>query len=74
MAGGRSADGLQDEFVDASRETVETIEGLADDVAAGRVRCGNDYNGRAYGLPSTLRAERVIEQIEAKGYFLGFGE
>ncbi len=62
---------LQDEFVDAARESVDRVGKLADDVEDGEVACGQDYNRRAYGLASTRRAERILQQFADKGYLIG---
>lgn len=62
---------IQDEFVSAARETVDIIGGLRDDVKDGKVRCGEDFNRRAYGLPSTARAQRAVEKLGDLGYRVG---
>jgi hypothetical protein len=59
---------LQDEFVAAGRETVDTVGGLARTIADGDLRCGEPFNRRAYGLPSTQRAEDVIDELVRRGY------
>jgi hypothetical protein len=32
------------------------------------VRLGSDLNVRIYGLPSTERAERIISEVQDRGY------
>jgi len=62
---------IQNEFVSAGRETVDTIGGLAQEVENGQLACGQAFNQRAYGLPSTARAQRAIEELGRHGYRLG---
>jgi hypothetical protein len=62
---------IQNEFVSAGRETVDTIGGLAQEVEDGRLACGQAFNQRAYGLPSTARAQRAIEELGRHGYLIG---
>jgi hypothetical protein len=64
---------LQDEFVDAARDSVDKIGEAADNVEAGKLACGEPLNRAIYGLASTERAERALKQIQSKGYFI-FGE
>ena len=65
---------IQDDFVEAGRETVDTIGGLAREVEQGKLKCGRAYNQRAYGLPSTDRALQAIEELDRHGYRIGWGE
>lgn len=62
---------LQDRFVAAGQETVDTVGGLADEIGKGDLVCGEPFNRRAYGLPSTTRAEAVIEELGRRGYIFG---
>ena len=64
------AEDLQPRLLAAARETAEKIDELADDVAAGRVACGQPWNARAYGLPSTEEFQRVLDDYERRGYRL----
>jgi hypothetical protein len=49
---------------------VAALDKLADDVEAGRVDCGEEWNSRAYGLASTRRAEEALEELAARGYVI----
>jgi hypothetical protein len=62
---------LQNRFVSAGRNTVDVIGALADQIEAGTLACGQPFNRRAYGLPSTKRAEDVIEELGRRGYKFG---
>ena len=61
---------LHDDFVTAAHESVERVEELAAEVEDGELQCGEPFNAKAYGLPSTDRAERILDQLEANGYFI----
>jgi hypothetical protein len=60
--------GLQARFLIAARETEERLRRLAAGVAAGKVRCGQEWNSRAYGLPSTDRAVAILAGYARRGY------
>lgn len=62
---------LHERFLAAADRTADQIDRLAADVAAGRVACGMSWNRRAYGLPSTAEAERVLADYARRGYVLG---
>jgi hypothetical protein len=62
---------LQRKFVAAARESIETVGHAADDVAAGKLRCGSAMNRRIYGLASTRRAEAVLREYAQRGYVFG---
>jgi hypothetical protein len=62
---------LQDRFVAAARRSVGAVGRAAGDAEAGRLRCGTAMNERIYGLPSTQRAEEVLQELARKGYVLG---
>jgi len=62
---------LQDRFVAAGRETVDIIGGLTAELEKGDLTCGQPFNQRAYGLPSTKRAEDVIQELGRRGYIFG---
>lgn len=66
----REVQSLQDEFVDAARESVAAVGQAAEAVEAGNLSCGTAMNHRIYGLPSTTRAEHVLEELGRKGYVL----
>ena len=68
------AEAAQRDFVAAARESVRAIGRLADDVAHGRVQCGEDYRDHAYGLPSTERAEDVLRRLQQDADYLIFGD
>jgi hypothetical protein len=65
--------GIQARFLDAARESVESVGVTAEDAANGSVRCGFAINKRIYGLASTERARLAAEELEQHGYFV-FGE
>jgi hypothetical protein len=60
--------GLQARFLIAARETEKRLRRLVDDVAAGKVRCGPEWNSQAYGLPSTDRAVAILGEYARSGY------
>jgi hypothetical protein len=64
------AENLQRLFVPSARRTAHLLDRLADDVAAGRVACGRPWNRRAYGLRSTVAAERALRAFAPRGYLL----
>jgi hypothetical protein len=61
---------LQARFIPPARRTAHLLHAVADDVAAGRVACGDAWNRRAYGLPSTAESERVVQEYATRGYLL----
>lgn len=63
----------QKDFLTAGRQSVDRIGDLADEVARGEVSCGRPYNERAYGLASTDRARRAVDELVRHGYLV-FGE
>jgi len=67
----QEAQELQDEFVDAARDSVAAVRAAGKDVEAGRLSCGRPMNDRIYGLDSSQRAERVIMELGRKGYIIG---
>jgi hypothetical protein len=67
----KEAQGLQNEFVDAARDTIAAVHAAGEDVEAGRLSCGTPMNHRIYGLAPTKRAERVIMELGRKGYLIG---
>ena len=62
---------IQDEFVSAGRKTVDIIGDLAEQIDNDQLQCGQAFNERAYGLPSTSRAQRAIEELGRLGYRIG---
>jgi hypothetical protein len=62
---------LQDRFVSAARQSVEAVDDAVRDVQDGSLSCGPPMNRRIYGLPSTLRAEQVLQEFREKGYRIG---
>jgi hypothetical protein len=60
--------GLQMRFLTAARETETKLRQLEEDVSAGKVRCGPEWNSRAYGLPSTNRAVAILADYARRGY------
>ena len=62
-----------DDFIAAARRSVDRIATVREDVAKGRVSCGDELNQELYGMPSTRAAERAIGRLERRGYFV-FGE
>lgn len=67
----RTVQSLQDRFVSAARQSLESVDGAVRDVQAGSLKCGMPMNRRIYGLPSTLRAQRVLEEFGELGYRIG---
>jgi hypothetical protein len=61
---------LHARFLVAARETQKTLRRLARDVSAGKVRCGPQWDRRAYGLPSTNRAVAILAAYARRGYRL----
>ena len=59
---------LQARFVADASKSASLLDKLADDVDAGRVTCGEPWNQRAYGLPSTIDAEQVLTEYAQRGY------
>ena len=64
---------LQTRFLAAARTSVDEVGKAAADVRGGRLSCGQPLNGRIYGLPSTERAERLLDEYRKRGYFPYFG-
>ena len=62
-----------DDFIAAARRSVDRIGTVREDVAEGKVSCGDELNQELYGMPSTRDAERAIGRLEGRGYFV-FGE
>jgi hypothetical protein len=62
---------LQDRFVSAARQSIEAVDAVKRDVQDGSLTCGMPMNRRIYGLPSTLRAEQVLQEFGEKGYRIG---
>jgi hypothetical protein len=63
-------DGLQARIVVAGRQTEKQLQRLAEDVAAGKVSCGQEWNSRAYGLRSTDRAVAILAEYARRGYLI----
>jgi hypothetical protein len=62
---------IQDDFVAAGQDTVDVVGQLVREIEAGKLKCGQDFNRRAYGLPSTDRAQRAIDELGKLGYRIG---
>lgn len=58
----------QEQFLDAANESVRLVGVAADDVVQGTLTCGRPMNDRIYGMPSTKRAEKAIQDLEKLGY------
>jgi hypothetical protein len=67
------AEAAQRDFLTAARESVARVGKVVDEVASGQLRCGQDLNGRLYGMRSTRRAEQAIARLEEQGYYV-FGD
>lgn len=67
----RQVQSLQDRFVSAARESLGTVDDAVGDVRNGSLSCGMPMNRRIYGLPSTERAQQVLQEFRAKGYRIG---
>jgi hypothetical protein len=66
----RDAEDLQPRLLAAARRSSEQLDDLADELAAGRVACGQPWNARAYGLPSSEVFQRVVDAYARRGYRL----
>jgi hypothetical protein len=55
------------DFLEAARQSVDTVGVAADDVGTGALPCGQPLNQRIYGLASTSKAQRAIEELERRG-------
>jgi hypothetical protein len=64
---------IQDDFVAAARRSLDRIDAVREEAAAGQVRCGEELNAKLYGLASSADAERAIARLERRGYTI-FGE
>jgi hypothetical protein len=64
------AQDLQRRLIDAARDSAAQLDTLAGDVESGKVACGEQWNHRAYGLPSTTKAYQVIIEAGRRGYQL----
>ena len=58
----------QSDFLAAAQESVRLVAKAADDVGDGDLTCGQPLNQRIYALPSTMRAEKAIAELEGLGY------
>jgi hypothetical protein len=58
----------QQRLVESAKESAAKLDALADDVEAGAVTCGRQWNERAYGLPSTDRADEAFVELSNLGY------
>jgi hypothetical protein len=67
----RPVQSLQERFVSAARESIEAVDDAVGDVEDGSLSCGMPMNRRIYGLPSTERAQQVLQEFRAKGYRIG---
>jgi hypothetical protein len=67
----RAIQSLQDRFLSAARQTVEEVDDAVKNVQAGTLTCGTPMNRRIYGLPSTLRAQKVLDELGKRGYRMG---
>jgi hypothetical protein len=61
---------LQARIVVAGRQSEKELQRLAEDVAAGKVSCGQEWNSRAYGLRSTDHAVALLAQYARRGYLI----
>jgi hypothetical protein len=62
---------IQDDFVSAGQDTVDVIGRIVRDIEAGTLKCGQAFNRRAYGLPSTDRAQQALRELGRHGYHIG---
>jgi hypothetical protein len=67
----RPVQSLQDRFVSAARQSIEAVDDAVRDVQDASLKCGMAMNRRIYGLPSTLRAEQVLQEFREAGYHIG---
>jgi hypothetical protein len=59
-------DDLQTRFLFDARQSAAKLDRLASDVAKGTVVCGEGWNHRAFGLPSTVAAEKVLAEFATR--------
>jgi hypothetical protein len=59
----RAIQSLQDRFLSAARQTVEEVDDAVKNVQAGTLSCGMPMSRRIYGLPSTLRTQKVLDEL-----------
>jgi hypothetical protein len=59
---------LQAAFLAAARESVDAVGDAAAAATRGELACGRPMNLRIYGLPSTERAEHVLDELAEHGY------
>ena len=64
---------LQERFLANADKSVDAVGRAAADVRRGRLSCGMPLNRRIYGLRSTDRAEAVLAEFHARGYFPWYG-
>jgi hypothetical protein len=62
------AENAQHDFLEAAAESVRLVGVAADDVDSDKLSCGWGMNRRIYGLPSTKRAEKAIDELTKLGY------
>ena len=67
----RSVQSLQERFISAARESIGAVDDAVADVQNGSLSCGMPMNRRIYGLPSTDRAQQILQEFRAKGYRIG---
>jgi hypothetical protein len=67
----RPVQSLQERFLSAARESIESVDDAVGDVENGSLSCGMPMNRRIYGLPSTERAQQMLQEFRAKGYRIG---
>ena len=66
----RDVEDLHGRLLASARRTAAQLDDLTDLVAAGRVACGQPWNARAYGLPSTEVFQLVVDAYARRGYRL----
>lgn len=59
---------IQDEFIASARNSVAQIELAEAEVEMDDLCCGRQLNDALYRMPSSVRAEAAISQLEAEGY------
>jgi hypothetical protein len=64
----REVGALHAEFLAAARESVDAVGAAAAAATRGELACGRPMNLRIHGLPSTERAERVLDELAERGY------
>jgi hypothetical protein len=58
---------FHDDFLVNAQQSVDAVGAAADKVARGELRCGDEMNRTIYGMPSTDRAEKALQELATRG-------